>query len=233
MDKMRLILFAVGLALAACGCWTFNETDYPATRIESAPTNTTVAVVGFDAQMTEYVAVTGFSTFYVSGYYGHCHAHPGFYETVPTSTVVAQKQRTDAFLRRAKNIFESAGYIIAAATPRWTVEVEFEGPVSTSEDVSYKALWMIGTLFFCDYDAAACTARLKVRDNATGALVFHREYSQKYETHVFGLIPVFGISSCDKTSESYLHGWCLAALTDRAVADAAAYLRSAAAKTAP
>ena len=86
---------------------------------------------------------------------------------------------------------------------------------------------MLCTLFFCDYSAASWTAKLRIRDNRTGRLAFHGDYVQRYETKVFGLIPLFGISSCDETSYSYMQGWCLSALTDRAVADSTAFLSNA------
>ena len=86
------------------------------------------------------------------------------------------------------------------------------------------AAWMIGTLFFCDYEAVAWTAQLRVRDNHTGRLVLSHDYVQRYETKVFGLIPLFGIAACQESSFDYMQSWCLSALTDRAVADVTAFL---------
>ena len=91
-------------------------------------------------------------------------------------------------------------------------------------DAALEAAWMVFSAFFLDYTAVSWTAQLRVRDNRTGRLVFHNDYEQRYETKVFGLIPLFSITSCDETTQSYMQGWCLSALTDRAVADASAFL---------
>ena len=80
--------------------------------------------------------------------------------------------------------------IWAEGFPDWTVDVTFAGPVVTSGDSACEAAWMLCTLFFCDYSASSWTAKLRVRDNHTGRLAFHCDYVQRYETKVFGLIPV-------------------------------------------
>ena len=43
---------------------------------------------------------------------------------------------------------------------------------------------------------------------------------------LFGLIPIFSISACDATRSATMQSWCLAALTDRVVADVAAFLNA-------
>ena len=213
---------------AAClsGCWTFNETPFPELQATAAPdgTNVTVAVTGFAANVTEYVAVSDYRTIYVSGYYGRHYYRPGYFETVPSVSYIPQMRATDAFQRRAKDEFEKAGFSVGAAVPQWSVDVEFAGPVVTTSDSMKELAWLVCTVFFCDYSTATWTAKLRVRDNRTGRLAFHRDYVQRYETNSFGLIPIFGISSCPNTSMSYIQTWCLGALTDQAVADASAFL---------
>ena len=218
----RLLL----IPLFTAGCWTFNETPYPKVETSGAPagTNVTVAVTGFAATLTEYLAVSDYRTVYVPGCYGRRYYCPGYYETIPGVAYIPQSRPTDMFQRRAKDEFEKAGFSVGAAVPQWTVDVEFAGPVVTSGDAMKQVAWMLCTLFFCDYEAATWTAKLRVRDNHTGRLVFHHDYVQRYETNSFGLIPIFGISACPNTSMSYMQSWCLGALTDQAVADASAYL---------
>ena len=214
------------LAFLGAGCWTFNETPYPEVETAEAPagTNVTVAVTGFASTLTDYAMVHEFHTVYVPGYVGRRHYRPGYWETVPTVSYVPQARQTDMFQRRAKDEFEKAGFSVGATVPDWTVDVEFSGPVVTNGDTMKQLGWMLCTAFFCDYNAATWTAKLRVRDNRTGRLAFHRDYAQRYETNSFGLIPLFGISSCPNTSQSYIQGWCLGALTDQAVADATAFL---------
>ena len=223
MTTEKTLIAVASLALA--GCWTFNETPYPTVEISAAPdgTNVTVAVTGFAATLTEYATVHEFHTVYVPGYVGRRYCRPGYFETVPTVAYIPQSRPTDMFLRRAKDEFEKAGFSVGASVPDWTVDVEFAGPVVTTGDSMKQLGWLLCTVFFCDYNTATWTAKLRVRDNRTGRLLFHRDYAQRYETNSFGLIPLFGISSCPNTSMSYIQSWCLGALTDQAVADAAAF----------
>ena len=214
------------LAFLLAGCWTFNETAYPETAVTAAPagTNVAVAVTGFSATLTEYAAVHEYRTIYVPGYVGRRWARPGYFETVPAVAYVPQLRATDMFQRRARDEFEKAGYAVGAGTPDWTVDVEFAGPIVTDGEMAKQLAWMVCTVFFCDWQANTWTAKLRVRDNKTGRLAFHRDYSQRYETNVFGLIPLFGISACRDTTPERMQAWCLSALTDRAVADATAFI---------
>ena len=217
------------LAFLAEGCWTFNETPFPSVEIAEAPagTNLTVAVTGFAATLTDYATVHEYHTIYVPGYAGRRYYRPGYYETVPTVAYVPQSRPTDTFQRRAKDEFEKAGFAVGASVPDFTVDVEFTGPIVTTGDSMKQIGWILCSVFFCDYNTATWTAKLRVRDNRTGRLVFHRDYAQRYETNSFGLIPLFGISACPDTSMSYIQSWCLGALTDQAVADTASYLAAA------
>lgn len=223
---MKQLTFAVLSALVA-GCWTFNETDYPVTELSPATASAaqlSIAVNGFAALLTEYEAVSGYSTVYVPGTYGHRYCTPGHIETVHTVTYVPQKRTSDMFLNRARDSFEKSGYRLSSGTPDYSVEVEFEGPAASQSDVNLAIAWNLLTGFFCDYSAATWSAKLRIRDNRSGQLVFHHDYTQRYQTNVFGLIPLFGPAACSSTSSAAMQSWCLAALTDRAVADATACL---------
>ncbi len=225
----RLFLFLVILGLMT-GCWTFNESEFPKTELSMSPKTEkgafSVGLNGFEATVVEYTTAHGYSTVFVPGYYGRHHFHPGGFEMISTTTTIANNRPTDIFLKRAKERLEDAGYIIASSTPDWAIEVNFSGPIITSSDRTKSALWMVCSVFFLDYSTELWTAKLRVRDNRTGELVFHREYSQRYETNVFGLIPIFGIAGCDESSGNYMLTWCLSALTDRALADATSFLAS-------
>ena len=175
---------------------------------------------------TWYQDVVTYDTVFVPGCYGRYRCRPGYVATVPSSHLVAQSLPTDRFLLRARDALERAGYSVGATTPDLTVDVVFGGPVVDSGDQAAGFAWMLCSLFFCDYEAVAWTAQLRIRDNRTGRLVFHNDYMQRYETKVFGLVPLFGIGSCKETSPGYMQSWCLSALTDRAVADATAFLSS-------
>ena len=221
------IICAVAAAMAIAGCWTFDETEFPevaVTRASGMSTNVTLTISGFEAALTEYETIHSYSTVYVPGYYGRYYCEPAHLAMVPTVSQIPQRRSTDMFRRRAQDDFEKAGFVIGTGITDRTVEVSFEGPLPSSSD-GWKSLgWEVFTLFLCDYDTATWTAKLRIRDSKTGRLLFHHDYIQKFETHVFGLIPLFGISSSDATSAARMQSWCLAALTDRAVADATAFL---------
>ena len=220
------MVFAIA-SLALAGCWTFDETAYPevaVTQAAGASTNITLTVAGFETVLTEYEAVHGYSTVYVPGSHCRRYSQPGHYETVSTVAFVPQRRSTDMFLKRAQDEFEKAGFALGAGISDMTVDVRFEGPYSDSADEWKRIGWEFLTVFFCDYGSARWTAKLRIRDSKTGRLVFHHDYIQEFETHVFGLIPLFSISSSDATSGVNMQTWCLAALTDRAVADATAFL---------
>lgn len=227
MNMKCTFAIVVPAALALAGCWTFGETSYPEVAVSQAAgasTNVTLTVSGFEAVLTEYDAVHGYSTVYVPGYHCRRYYQPGHYETVSTVAFVPQRRSTDMFLRRAQDEFEKAGFVLGAGIADRIVDVRFEGPFAESADDWARIGWNFLTVFFCDYSSATWTAKLRIHDSKTGRLLFHHDYVQKFETHVFGLIPLFGISSCDATSSANMQTWCLAALTDRAVADATAFL---------
>lgn len=223
--------FLVALVLLVGGCWTFSQSEYPQVAVTAAKGDVAkqvIAVTGFEATVVDYQTFQSYTSVYVPGYAGrHCY-HPGYYEVVPTCTVVPQARVTEHFLRRAREQLEDAGFALASAqsVPEMTVEVNFEGPFVNTDDVCASVGWMLCTVFFCDYSAAEWTAKLRIRNNRTGKIVFTRTYSQRYETKVFGLVPIFSILSCDETKSSFIQGWCLSALTDRTVSEATSFLSS-------
>ena len=227
---MKNIVLALAIAALVSGCWTFGETDYPpatVTAANGASSNLVLKVEGFAAAFTEIETVHGYSTVYTSGYMGWRHYHPGGFGTVHTYSYVPTVRPTDMFLKRAKDVLEDAGFVVSGASvPDYVVEVSFSGPYSDAGDACASWAWKLGTVFFCDYAAEGWTADLRIRDNRTGRVALHRTFEQRYETKVFGLIPLFGISSTDATSSSRIKGWCLSALTDRAVAETSAFLSS-------
>lgn len=226
---MKKILLPLALALCA-GCWTFDQSVYPES-VDVAATpeaqRLKLQIAGFEATYTELQAVSGFQTFYNPGYYGRYHYHPGYFETVPVTTYVANERVTDHYLKLARDRFEKAGYALADANADRIVEVTFSGPFEESGDTAASVLWPLCTVFFCDYGSQNWSAQLRIRDAKSGRLVFHHDYVQRYETKVFGLIPLFGIACCDETGFAFMKSWCLSALTARAVADATAFLASA------
>ena len=218
------VMVPLAAVAAVAGCWTFNETEYPAEGTTAAATNLSVAVIGYKATFTDYEPVTGYSSVYVPGWYGYRYYHPGHFETVASTAYVPLRRESDAYLVRAKERFEGAGFVVGASVPKVAVEVQFAGPFDSDGDLGRALLWSVGTIFFCDYSSQRWTAKLTIRDNTDGRLLLRREFEQKYEANVFSIIPIFGPASCDKTGSAAMQCWCLSALTDRTVAAATAFL---------
>lgn len=229
MKKTTICLLAMPLLLA--GCWTVRETDFPevASGKLSSGSEIRVQLAGFDATVTSYLPVYGYATVstWDNSWYGwHGRRHYGGFrtETVSTTDFVPQVARTSAYRDRAADALEKGGCILQAAEPKYRIEVRFDGPFGEDGDGWAKFGWMVCTIFTANYDAQTWTAKLKIHDCTSGKLLYEKDFSQHYEAVVWGPIPIFSPGSSEKTSNGYMQHFCLSALTDRAVADALAYL---------
>jgi len=226
--KTRLVL--TGAALAVCaGCVCFNETEIQPTAVPALPAGKSLAVqvAGFDAFVTTYTSVYGYSTVVGGdgwyGPYGRWYGGP-YATTVATETIVPQASPTSAYRNRATETLEKCGYVLQTNDPQYRLEVTFEGPFVSSGDAWASFAWNILTLLTADYATQAWTAKLKIYHSKTGKLELIRDYEQRYEVSVWGPIPIFSPGACDKTKFAFIQGQCLTALTDRALLDAADFL---------
>lgn len=232
MNKLMTMLAAAGLATLLSGCFTVHHSEYPAVQMSSLPEGKqmTVQLTGFEATLTTYIPVYGYETVYrrTPTYYHHGRYYPGYYtpETYSTTTYVPQTQATTAFVERAQEALEGSGFIVNATGATYRVEVKFSGPVVTDGDRTAEALWILLSGFSADYGAQTWTAKLKIYDAATGALVMHSDYTQKYSAAVWGPLPILSPAGSDQTEYNTMQCWSLTALTDRAMADATAFLAS-------
>lgn len=215
----------VAATLAFAGCITLHETEYPATEAARAPDGKEISIrlTGFKATITEYVPVLGYSTAYVA--HGP-YRRGGHYTTVSSQTYIPQVRENEAFLARAQELLEDNGFLLKAATPQYLVDVTFSGPYVSEGEQFAEGCWILCSLFSADYGVQTWNAKLKVYDNATGKIVFHREYSQRYQVVVWGPLPFISPASSSKNNYNSMQSWCLTALTDRAVADASAFIVS-------
>ena len=225
---MRRILLSA--ALAACaGCFTVHETEYPVMQMSSAGEREIgVSIAGFEANVTTYVPVYGYETYHHYGY-----RRGGYWgtSTVSTATYLPQTRATAAFLDRATEILETHGFNLRTEKPTYRVEVRFDGPFESDVDDAVSVAWTLLSAFTADYGVQTWMAKLKIYDMATGRLLMHRDYSERYQTVVWGPIPVLSPACSDRTSNNAMQSWCLTALTDRSMADATAFLASAAAQS--
>lgn len=223
---MNIRMFAVVAAQGLlAGCFTVSESPYPETALSRLPEGKEVAVAvqGFEASLVEYYTAYGTSTAFYPGYFGRCGwYHPGYTATYVTTEQIPQLCPTDAFRQRAQDRLEQAGFIVKAPTSDYLVDVRFTGPVYGSD--GWRALWVIGTLFTCDDCEVTWNAQLRIHDNRNGHLLLSQDYAQSYHVRCFSPIPIFGPLSYDRTDGNFTQCWCLNALTDRATADASAFL---------
>ena len=211
------------------GCFTVKETDFPQTAVTALPKdkNVSVKIQGFAATVTDYMSVYSYDTVWVRGRpHGRYGYTPGHYATVSSSTYVPQVRTTEFFLERARTSAEEAGFVTQAQQPDYLVDVTFNGPFVTDSEKGVKALWLLLSIFSADYSVETWTAKIKIYDNKTGKMVFHRDYSQRYEVAVWGPLPILSPAGSSKNTANAMQSWCLTALTDRVMADATAFLAS-------
>ena len=215
--------------LAFAGCFTIFESEYPSVEMASAGNaDVKVQLSGFEAAVTTYEILYGYETSYrYHHYYGHRRNY-GYWgpSTVMTETYVPQTRATSAYIDRATEILELNGFNAKTDKPEYRVEVKFDGPFVSDGERAAEAAWTIFSLLTADYGVHTWTAKLKIYDVATGKLLMHYDYSERYSALVWGPIPLFSPAGSDKTSTNSMQNWCLTALTDRAMADATAFLSS-------
>lgn len=227
MNIARLSFLSGLLALA--GCMTFNETEYPQAPVAALPAGKTVALQlsGFDATITTYVPVYGYSTVVAAhpcyGPHGHYCGGP-YATTIATETYVPQATATTVFRDRAAETLEKCGYLLQTSTPQYRLEVVFAGPFTSDGDTWADFAWNVLTLLTADYETQTWTAKLKIYDVQSGKLIHFRDFEQRYQVNVWGPIPIFSPGACSKTKYGAIQSWCLTALTDLTLSDATAFL---------
>jgi len=199
MRNVSVACLAVSLL---AGCFTISQTEYPSAPIVRSVGDVHLQLEGFAATSIVY-----YQAWTPSGYW-------------PVA------QPTDAYLRRASDSLERAGFLLRSAPADYSVSVDFARGGS-HPDSGWHVAETLGTLTFMFRGGEVWMAQLKVYDTRSGRCVFSREYQQTYEAHGWSFVPVFGFLDYDELRDEYVKGWCLNALTDRAVADAAVFVVSA------
>lgn len=226
--KTRIITLSL-LSVFFAGCFTISETEFPSVVQSSIPADKSLGVQlsGFEATVTTYVPVYGYETILTSAP-GPRHRRHHYTTTVATETYIPQVNNTTAFLDRATDTLEKCGFTLQTTQPRYRVDVDFNGPFVSGTESASSFAWLLFTAFTTDYGVQTWTARMKIYDMATGRVCLFKDYTQKYESYVWGPIPIFSPAGSDKSSYNVMQSWCLTALTDLAMADATAFLSSVA-----
>lgn len=233
--KIHQIVASSILALAAAGCFTVHHSPFPEVEMSRRADgrDIKVALSGFEAMVTSYTPIHTQTTAWSDGpdyIYGRRGRHYGYAaprtETWSSTTYLPQEKEDHTFINFATDALEANGFIIATTNADYVVDVSFSGPVVTNGDRVAEAMWIVLSLLSADYTAEEWSARLKIRENATGKVLLMRDYSEKCTVAVWGPIPIFSPISAQDSSSSAVQSWTLSALTSRAMADATAFLAS-------
>ncbi len=225
---MKKMILLVPLALLA-GCFTLKRTEVPSVQLSHAPEgrDLKVAVSGYAATVTTYIPVYGYQTSYVDhGYYGRGRRGwgGGHYATSTSETLVPQVQASEAYLSRARMLFEDAGFLLRVPSVDYTVEVTFDGPFVKSDERAVEFAWMFLSVLSAEYATQTWTAKLRIHDAKTGRMLFTRDYRQKFEDVVWSPLFFIGLAGYEENTFNFMQNWCLGVLTDQTVADATAFL---------
>ena len=227
---MKRLLMLVPVLLVA-GCFTIKQTDMPVSQMTRAPEgrDIKVALSGFAATLTEFIPVYGYETVYVDhGWHGRRGRRGGWYgghfETATTQAYIPQTRADETFRLRAQAALEENGFLLRATPTDYTVDVTFAGPFVSSSETAAEWAWMLCSVLTTEYSVQTWTAKLKIYDNKTGRVLFHEDYSQKYEDLVFSPLFFVGLAGYTENTFGYMQNWCLTALTDRAMSAATAFL---------
>lgn len=225
MNKNTIISAACAVLLT--GCFTVSETPFPDVVQSSlgAGKDLSVQLSGFEASVTSYLPVYGYETIHMPVFRGR-HRRCYHTATIARETYVPQVENTTIYIDRAVDVLEKCGFTLNNAAPKYRIDVSFSGPfVSNSESAAVLA-WTLFSLFTADYGVQTWSARMKIYDVATGKVVLFKDYTQKYESYVWGPIPIFSPGGSEKSNHNFMQNWCLSALTELAMADATAFLHS-------
>ena len=227
--KLKVAIAALGAAFLQAGCFTLYKSEYPVVQMtRAAKADAGVLLSGFEASITSYVPIYGYQTawdvdrvYYRRGRYHYVSGGP---TTVSTTTYVPQTDQTTVFIERAQETFESLGYIVNGNNAKYRVEVKFSGPVVTDEDNLVEILWLVLSAFSADYSAQTWSAKLKIYETESNRMVFTCDYTEKCAAAVWGPLPILSPAGANANSPTVLQSRALTILTDRALADASAFL---------
>jgi len=209
------------VSLLLSGCWTVSETEFPSVAVPEGK-GTRVKLSNFRTGVYDYCTVEGHESM----------------STNETDTLLIGQDRvtqTDIswmmqysaagrLVSRSVAELKRKGYVIDIRKPQYVIEVKFKGPSMPDYDVLRQLGYAVCTLFTAENMVVIWTSELKVRDGATDAVLFEKNYEQTYDVTVWGPIPVASPACCEKISYDGANSWALTALNDQALADATAFI---------
>lgn len=228
--KNHLIRLSLAVGLAALsGCFTVSESEFPnVCAVKATTPDKVVSLSGFEASVTTYTPIVSSGLVYAHHprYYGR-HWHRGGFvsaDVVSTTTYVPETHQTTEYVERAQGILEDAGYLVGGSNATYRIQVDFAGPFVTDSDRAWRVVWCLASILTADHATETWHAKLRIYESSTGRLVMSNTYEQPYAVTVWGPLPIFSPFSASATTDLAMQTWCLSALTDRAMADATAFL---------
>ena len=224
---MKTKIALVGLLSAAlAGCWTVSETEFPQVEVKQAPVGKTVKVklANYRTGVYNYALVEGHEAMSNScAQASNEEAKRQQAEYVDrTMSWGLQNSASGRLVSRSIAELERKGYKIDRETPDYIIELKF---ANGSEDHVLRQIgYLICTLFTCEKNESNWKATLTVYDSTHTKALYTKDYEQDYEVTVWGPIPVASPACSRKISDHAGHSWALTALSDRALADATAFI---------
>jgi len=209
------------LSLLIVGCWTVSETEYPTVAVTPSQ-GVRVKLTNFRTGDYNYLPVEG-------------HESMSGTEIDPlligpdreTQTETSWRMQHAASGRRTSRMvaeLKRKGYVIDMRKPQYVIDVKFSEPTWPDNDVLRQLGYCICTLFTAENMIVTWTARLTIRDGVTNKVLYRKDFEQTYDITVWGPIPVGSPACCEKSSHTGVNSWTLTALSDRAIAEATAFI---------
>ena len=225
--KTSSLLSALAVSLLT-GCWTLSETEFPEVSVPSVPAGRAVKVKlnNYRTGVYNYVPVEGHESMdAASGATSDEEARRQQSSQLdPTMTWGLQNSASGRLVSRAIAELVRKGYVIDGANPDYVISVRFDGPEFPDWDVLRQLGYMVCTLFTAEKGEVTWRAHLAVFNADMTKVLHEQDYEQNYQVVAWGPIPVASPACSQKTSDHVVSSWALTALSDRALADATAFI---------
>jgi len=216
-------VFLCTLSLLVAGCWTVSETEYPTVSVTGSK-GVRVRLANFRTGVYEYMPVEGHESMTANA---TDELLIGQARTTQTETSWRmQYAASGRLVSRMVAELKRKGYVIDMKTPQYVIDVKFSGPEFPGQDALRQLGYCICTLFTAENMVVSWTATLKVRDGVSNKVLYRKDLEQIYDATAWGPIPVASPACCKKISHAGVNSWALTALSDRALADATAFIAS-------
>ena len=224
---MKSSFIIVGLlSLSVSGCWTVSETEFPQVEVTQAPAGKpiTVKLSNYRTGVYDYVPVEGHEA--MSNACAKASAEESKRQQAAYVDLTMgwglQNSASGRLVSRSIAELERKGYKIDRENAEYIIELKFEN--EPDDHVLRQVGYMICTLFTAEKNEVDWKAHLAVYDSTYEKVLFSKDYEQNYQVTMWGPIPVASPACSKKNTDRAGNSWALTALSDRALADATAFI---------